>query len=430
MRERFENALAGKKAAVVGAGLSGKAAARLLALLGAEVRVLERNPDSVDPEFTEWAGLNDAEIITGDHAPEHFAGVDMVVLSPAVPRAMIEPLLPQEKTPEVIAEMELAGRYAEGRILAVTGTNGKTTSTALAGHVLRHAGFSVFVGGNIGSPLADHVASGGVADILVLEVSSFQAQCLNTFRPDVAVMLNFAPNHLDWHSGLEEYLEAKLNLFARMGERDVAVLPESMRPQLDGRDFTRAVVKYFKPADRFIFENLPGAHNRANMEAVFEAVSFFGVTERVMREAVASFEPFPHRLERVHEADGAVWINDSKSTTLDSLRAALEAVDEPVVLVAGGRFKGGDPSELNPLLRKKVRSVWIYGESKDIFKDAWSGEVPVNVRETLAEAVSGLRGELAAGETVLLSPAAASLDQYSSYKDRGEEFKALARREA
>jgi UDP-N-acetylmuramoylalanine--D-glutamate ligase len=430
MRTEYENSLAGTKAAVVGARISGRAAARLLVRLGASVRVLEKKERNLDGAFVEWAAENRVEVVTGEHSAEHFAGLDMIVLSPGVPRAAIAPMLPRGESPEIIAEMELAGRYAEGRILAVTGSNGKTTSTALAGHVLEHAGFSTFVGGNIGSPLADYVVDGGAADIVVLEVSSFQAQCLNAFKPDVAVLLNFSSNHLDWHADLREYLEAKLNLFARMGGNDLAVLPEDMREELGDRDFTRAGRVYFKATDRFVVEALPGEHNRANMEAVWLAVSRFGVSERDMREALASFSPFPHRLEPVHEQDGVLWINDSKSTTLDSLGAALRTVDAPVVLLAGGRFKGGDPADLVPLLRRKVRSVWLFGESRDTFEDAWSGEVPVHWFSDLSEAVAALRPELRPGDTVLLSPAASSFDRYEDYKARGEDFIALARRKA
>lgn len=427
MRANLNNTLTGAKAAVVGAGLSGKAAARLLAMLGAGVRVLERNPKGPDREFTDWAASNGVEIITGEHAPEHFKGLDMVVLSPAVPRAAIEPLLPGVNSPEILAEMELAGRYAQGKILAVTGSNGKTTSTALAAHVLKAAGLSVFTGGNIGAPLADFVAQGGQADVLALEVSSFQAQCLSTFKPDVAILLNFSPNHLDWHADMEEYLQAKLNLFANMDDDGLAVLPESMRAELEPRDFTPARRAYFKSMDRFPSKVLPGAHNQANMEAVFAAVSRFGVSEETMRTAIETFRPFPHRMERVHEENGVVWINDSKSTTLESMRAALETVNAPVILLAGGKFKGGDPAGLLPAIKGKVREVWLYGASREVFESAWAGKVPVHYRTTLAEAVAAFRPELKAGDTVLLSPGTSSYDQYANYRVRGDDFRAIAR---
>jgi UDP-N-acetylmuramoylalanine--D-glutamate ligase len=367
------------------------------------------------------------EIITGEHAPEHFQGLDMVVLSPAVPRAAVEPLLPKTGAPEILAEMELAGRYAQGKILAVTGSNGKTTSTALAAHVLKAAGLNVFTGGNIGAPLADFVAQGGQADILVLEVSSFQAQCLSTFKPDVAILLNFSPNHLDWHADMEEYLQAKLNLFAHMDAGGLAILPEPMHGDLEGREFTAARRAYFKASDRFESDVLPGAHNQANMEAVFMAVSRFGVSGQTMREAIETFTPFPHRMEKVHEENGVVWINDSKSTTLESMRAALETVKAPVILLAGGKFKGGDPAGVLPAIRGKVREVWLYGASREVFEAAWSGEVPIHYRTTLAEAVAAFRPELQAGDTVLLSPATSSFDQYGNYRLRGDDFRAIAK---
>jgi UDP-N-acetylmuramoylalanine--D-glutamate ligase len=421
----MKNSLKDARAAVVGAGRSGRSAARLLHHLGAKPAVLERNPSAPDEEFRAWADGVGVPIITGEHRPEHFQDLDFVVLSPGVHADALRPLIPRGV--EIMAEMELAGRFAKGRIFAVTGTNGKTTSTALAGHVLERLGRKVFVGGNIGSPLSDHALSDQEAEVLVLEVSSFQGQNLLGFRPDVAVLLNFSPNHLDYHTDMGEYLEAKLNLFSNMKGEDLAVLPEDMRSELEGRDFTSAERIYFAPQGRFEVAGLPGRHNQANMEAVFQGLGRFGVGEDEMRDALKSFHPHPHRLETVLTAGGVSFVDDSKSTTLDSLKAALEALPAPVILLAGGLFKGGEPSGLIPLLKSKVKSVWLYGGSREVFEPAWSPHVPLAWRPTLGEAMRELGDQLRPGDTVLLSPAAASFDQYKDYKARGEDFARTAR---
>jgi len=408
--------------AVVGAGSSGRAAALLLADLGAKVRLLERNQGGLDETYVREAESAGIELRLGAHQPEDFAGLQMLVVSPGIPVRTVKALLPVGENPQIISELELASRFAQGRILAVTGTNGKTTVTALAAHVLQNAGLSVFMGGNIGTPLSEYVLSGREADVLALEVSSFQAQTCSSFHPEVGVLLNFSPDHLDYHADMDEYLRAKLNMFAFMTPDDLAILPVEMREDLEERQFTMARMKWFESTDRFECERLPGTHNQANMEAVFQATRRFGSTERCMREALESFEPYPHRLQRVGEKAGVLFVDDSKATTVEALRAALETFDRPVLLLAGGVYKGGDLDALTPLLRRKVRAVCLFGDSREIFEKAWAGHVSLAWEATLDKAMHRLMTWAEEGDVLLLSPATSSFDLYANYKERGDHF--------
>ncbi len=418
--------LDGRKAAVVGAGASGRAAAKLLCALGARVRLLEKDPAKVDRDFAALCREKKIAVEYGEHIPEHFAGLDLVVLSPGVKARDIRPLLPAANPPELMAELELAGRYVNAPVLAVTGTNGKSTTTALAGHVLAQFGLKVFAGGNLGTPLSDLALSGDKVDAAVVEVSSFQAQGLSTFRPAVAVLLNFAPDHMDWHQDMDEYLDAKLNLFARMQPEDLALLPESMREALEHRDFTRARREYFRPIDRFECELLPGEHNQANMEAAYQACRRFGVEERDFREALAGFAPLPHRLQAVAEKRGVLFVDDSKATTVDAMEAALKSYDRPILLLAGGIYKGGDLAALVPLMKRKVRYVCLFGASREVFEAAWSRHLPVKWEPDLESAVRRLFAMAKKGDVMLLSPATSSFDLYANYKERGDHFKRIA----
>nr|WP_232034746.1 UDP-N-acetylmuramoyl-L-alanine--D-glutamate ligase [Desulfovibrio ferrophilus] len=409
-------------AAVVGAGRSGRAAALLLADLGARVRLLERSEDGLDKTYVHDAQSAGVELRLGAHKTEDFAGLQLIVMSPGIPVRTVKALLPVGENPEIISELELASRYAGGHILAVTGTNGKTTVTGLAAHVLQNAGLNVFLGGNIGVPLSEHVLSGREVDVLALEVSSFQAQACTSFHPEVGVLLNFSPDHQDYHADMEEYLRAKLNMFAFMTTDDLAVLPVEMRDTLEEYHFTKARIKWFESTDRFECERLPGTHNQANMEAVFQATKRFGSTERCMREALESFEPYPHRLERIGTKAGVLFVDDSKATTVEALRAALETFESPVLLLAGGVYKGGDLEALVPLLRRKARAVCLFGDSREVFEKAWAGHVSLAWEATLDNAMRRLMTWAEEGDVMLLSPATASFDQYVNYKERGKHF--------
>ena len=410
-------------AAVVGAGRSGLAAARLLARLGAQVRVLDANP-ALAPALAQ--SLPEGAVLeTGAHTPAQFAGAGLVVLSTGVPVRKLAGVLAAVEPQRVVAELELASRFIEAPVLAITGTNGKTTTTTLAGAILAAAGRKVFVGGNIGTPLCDFVLAGAAADVVVLEVSSFQLQNCAGFRPRVGVLLNFSANHLDYHLDMEEYLAAKLKLFANQGPQDAAVLPESLRGLLEGRDFTKAERVWFAAGGLFPCPALPGAHNRANVEAAWQAVRRFGVTEEQARLAIAAFRGLQHRIETVGVKRGVLFVDDSKATNLDAVAAALASFDRPVRLLLGGVFKGGEVAGLLPVMAGRVLEVGLFGASREVFEQALAGHVPLSWSPKLDEAVHRLFAHAREGEVILLSPATASFDAYTSYAERGEHFRRI-----
>jgi UDP-N-acetylmuramoylalanine--D-glutamate ligase len=422
MREMVHSGqLKGHRAVVIGTGRSGKAAAVFLSDLGAEVRLLEKDEAKVGEELRRLADARGWSISAGEHTRADFAQADLIVLSPGVPRRKIVPLLPERKV-QILSEIELGSWFVNEPIIAITGTNGKSTTTTLIAHVLSLAGKRVFAGGNLGTPLCEYLTSGETADVLVLEVSSFQLQNINAFHPRVGVFLNFAPNHLDYHEDMQEYLEAKLRIFSNQTARDLAILPLALKERVEERTEIRANRIYFVPTDRFSSAKLPGRHNQENMEGAFLACRFFGINEEQFQEALETFTPLPHRLQRVGERAGVVFVDDSKATTVDALRVALEALEGPIHLLAGGVFKGGDLNSLTPLLKAKVKSVGLFGGSRELFEAAFGDVVPVSWDPTLREAVFRTALSAAPGETVLLAPATSSFDQFSDYKERGKVF--------
>lgn len=410
--------------AVVGAGASGDAAARLLRAKGARVRLLERNPDNVGRDFARIAADLGIEIVTGPHDPAHFQDVSLVVPSPGVPLPRLALLLEAAGSPPVMGEMELAWRFVEEPVLAVTGTSGKTTTVSAAAAMLREAGKTVFLGGNIGTPLSRYVLDGEKADVLVLEASSFQLQGCDTFKPHVGVLLNISPNHLDQHSSMREYVDAKFSMFSRQTEEDIAIFCTDLEDEVPLHP-TRARIEYFSATDRFAETKLMGAHNQANLEAACLAVREFGVSEEEARRAAAALDPLPDRLEIVGERDGVLYINDSKCTTPDALRVALRSMTRPVLLLAGGTFKGGSLKALNSLVREKVKAVGLFGGSRDVFEDAWGGIVPLSWSPTMETAVRALRETARPGDVILLAPGTSSFDQYANYIARGADFRRI-----
>ena len=423
----------GDLAVVVGAGVSGVAAARLLHRIGARVRLIDRSRERIPADFATWAAGEGVEIVCGEHAPEQFAGAKLVVPSPGVAAAVIRKFLPAEDTPEIMAETELAWRQLSGApVIGVPGTSGKTTTTSLCSAMLREQGLRVFTGGNIGTPLSEYVLSGEKADVIVLELSSFQLQTCSLLHPRMAILLNISENHLDFHKDMEEYVGAKMRLFANQTVEDVAILQEGM-DDLARRYGLKARIGHYAVTERFPDMQLMGPHNRANAEAAWLACREFGVSEEAAARAVAAFRPLEHRLEKVAEIGGVLYVNDSKCTTVEALRVALASFERPVILLAGGKFKGGNLPGLCPLLKKHARCVALFGASRERFEPAWRDTVPVTWDQTLEKAlrrVAGLDGRPALareGDVVLLAPACSSYDQYPNYLRRGEDFKRIVR---
>lgn len=415
-------------AIVVGGGRSGQAAARLLRRLGVTVRLLERNAEKLPGGFTAWAASEGVEILGGEHRREYFLDADILIPSPGAAVSMLRPLLTPGEEPEIMAETELAWRQLEGEpVLAVTGTSGKTTTISMCAAMLEAQGLNVFLGGNIGTPLSEYVLARAEgrprADVLALELSSFQLQTCTTLRPRVAVLLNISANHLDYHKDMKEYIEAKMRLFRCQDASCLAVFGPGLRG-LPERMKVSARTGYFDPdSGRFPDMQLIGPHNHANAEAAWQACREFGVTLENARRAMQRFKPLPHRLERIAEKDGVLYVNDSKCTTVEALKVALASFERPVLLLAGGRFKGGDLAGLAPLLKRHVKAAGLYGASREVFENAWKDILPTSWDETLRLALARLRGMARPGDVVLLAPATSSYDQYENYRERGDDFR-------
>lgn len=407
---------------VVGAGLTGLVAARLYRELGAHVRLLERDHCALTNQNYDYLLDLGIEVQVGEHSVEHFADAQMVVLSPGIPKISLQKFLPKGLNIPVYSELEIASWFVSEPIVAVTGTNGKTTTTSLISHILSSGGYKVFTGGNIGIPFSEYILSDKPVDVVVLEVSSFQLQNTYSFHPRIGVFLNFSANHLDFHRDMQEYLEAKLKLFQCQIKDDLAILPIEFKEKWEKEWGLNSTPVYLQAQKRFTCSALLGLHNQYNIEAAFQVCRYFGVQEDEITKALRSFRPYEHRLQVVTEKYGILFVDDSKATTIDALRAALESFSQPILLLAGGRFKGGDPEKLKALIKDKVRVAGLFGESRDLFATAWQGSTEIFREPTLEEAIRKIFNLAVYGDVVLLSPATSSFDQFASYKERGLAF--------
>ena len=437
-----------KKVLVVGAGKSGLAAARFLRAKDAVVGITDIKPASDLPEVAEL----DVQTFFGAYPPA--AGYDLVVVSPGVPLT-VEPVVEARRLGiEVIGELELAYRFARTPIVAVTGTNGKTTTTALTGEIFRTAGWRTAVAGNIGLPLVEVVQDHAPIDVIVAEVSSFQLETTYYFRPRVAVILNVTPDHLDRHRTVREYAAAKARIFANQGDGDATVLNRddgvvaamgggsrakvlffSRKHNVDQGAFVRneeVVLRLNGPATAvcpIVEIGIPGAHNLENALAATAAAGFLGVPAPIIGKTLREFKGVAHRLEFVAEVDGVSYINDSKGTNPDAAIKALEAYEQPIVLIAGGRNKGNDFTLFAEKIKEKVRVLVVLGESAGEIAAAAeaAGFNKIFRAKDFGDAVYLAREAARPGDIVLLSPACASWDMFKNYEERGELFKAIVR---
>jgi UDP-N-acetylmuramoylalanine--D-glutamate ligase len=443
--EASMNDLEGKRVMVVGLGVSGRAAARFLAVRGAQLVLTDRRPDAPT------AGLPAAEIHLGEGDPAWLAGVSLLVVSPGVPRDSALVVEARRRGVPVIGELELASRFVAGPLVAITGTNGKSTVTTMVGEALKRAGMNVFVGGNLGVPLIE--AAGREFDALVVEVSSFQLETIETFHPRVAVHLNLTDDHFERYSGLEEYGRAKARIFENQDPGDFAILNRDDRNVFALAPGLRAQVVSFgcgvpPPIGNAIWPEdgslafrvgerrgridlsgfrLPGRHNLANAMAASAAALAIGAPPDAIGAALAEFRPLAHRIEFVREWHGVVFIDDSKATNVGAVVEALEAIKPPVILIAGGMDKGGDYTPLRKPLRERVKLAILIGAARDTMRRALDGAVEIAIEPGLAEAVRLAAQVACPGDTVMLSPACSSFDQFRNYAERGEVFKELVR---
>jgi UDP-N-acetylmuramoylalanine--D-glutamate ligase len=444
--------LKGKKVLVVGLGKSGLAAALFLRRRGARVTVSDiRSAEALAKEIP---ALIEAGIMveTGGHGLLTFRRQDLIVVSPGVP--LNTPELVQVKSfgLPVIGELELAARCIKGRMLAITGSNGKTTTTALVGEILQKAGLPTLVGGNIGVPVVALIEQSTDETWSVLEVSSFQLETTDKFHPAIAVILNITPDHLDRHGTFENYALAKERIFAAQDERDCLVLNADNARAAEAASRSVARVYWFsvehpvaqgawleqgnvvyRPAPDAAVEiimplrgiPLKGAHNIENVLAAVTAARLAEAPGGVIRQAVESFQAVEHRLEYVATHNGVDFYNDSKATNVDATAKAVAAFDSGIHLILGGKDKGSDYTQLAPLLRARVRAVYTIGAAAAKIESQLRGVVSIESCETLDNAVIAAASAARPGEVVLLAPACSSFDQYESYEQRGRAFKKL-----
>jgi UDP-N-acetylmuramoylalanine--D-glutamate ligase len=440
----------GRKAVVVGAARSGVAAARLLARRGAHVTVTDVR-ETVDEAHV--LAAEGVALALGGHQALTFTGADLVVLSPGVP--VDHPLVARahERGVPVIGELELASRWLAGRLVAITGTKGKSTTSTLAGRMLEAGGHRVLVGGNIGLALSAQVEESTADTIHVVEASSFQLETTDTFHPWIAVLLNLSRDHLDRHASFDAYAAAKARIFANQTRLDWAVLnaddeasmalaaraasarllfaldrPIAEGVRVEGDAIVRRTGTHRQPLVPLAAVRLTGRHLLADVLAAAAVASIAGVPPAAMTQAVEGFTGLEHALELVVEIGGVRFVNDSKATNIDAARRAIESVASGLVVIVGGRSKGGDFGDLRTPLAERQASVVAIGEARDAIADALGADVPVLRADDMAAAVRQAFALTPPGGTVLLAPACASFDMFRDYAERGRVFKQEARR--
>ena len=424
---------------MLGLGRSGEAAAALLLDHGADVTVL----DSGDPAPRRDAAMKlssrGARVVLGDDALRCVQDFDFAVLSPG-----IDPVVPLARRPveagiPLLGEIELAFRNCRCPVIAITGTNGKTTTTGLTAALLDAAGLRAEACGNIGLPFSEVAARSAELDAAVVEISSFQLETTDSFRPKVAVWTNFSANHLDRYPDVAAYRAAKLRIFDRQTAEDFAVVNARLElPALRARritfsaaraaeaDFTldgSVILYHGKKLVDMAETRLRGPHNAENLMAAFGAAMCLGADPAKMVAAAHDYTPPPHRCEFVREVDGVTWINDSKSTNLDALSQALQGQTGDVILIAGGKNKGFDFAPVAPLVGERVRAAVLIGEMRQSIARDWS--VPCHPVDSLEAAIAMARSLARAGDTVLFSPGTSSFDMFRSYEERGDLFRHL-----
>jgi len=449
----------GKRVLVVGLGKSGVASAVFLKDRGARVSVSDAKTEDQLPSAIPVLLDRGISVETGGHGERTFRDQDLIVVSPGVPSDVPQLEKARAQGIPIIGEVELASRFLQGHIIAITGSNGKTTTTALAGEVIGMGGYEVLVGGNIGTPAISLVADATSDTYNVLEISSFQLESIQTFHPEIAVILNITPDHLDRHHSFDAYVRAKARIFENQTAQNHAVLSADDPTCAGLAGKIKAQVHWFsrtKEVERGAFlregkifsrdegseqEIMPasgitlkGAHNLENVLAAVCVGRIVGCEPHRIRRAVEEFKAVEHRLEYVATIRGVEYYNDSKATNVDATIKALESFPGNIHIILGGKDKGSDYSVLKDLLRSRAKRVYTIGAAAQKIESQIAGAVPVLRAETLETAVKRAAESAAPGDIVLLAPACASFDQFESYEHRGRIFKeavqALAARKA
>jgi UDP-N-acetylmuramoylalanine--D-glutamate ligase len=442
--------LKGKKVLVVGLGKSGLAAALFLRRRGAQVTVSDlRSAQALSKEIP---SLLEAGIVVeaGGHGLLTFRRQDLIVVSPGVPLSTPELVQVRRLGLPIIGELELAARFLKGKVLAITGSNGKTTTTTLSGEIFSAAGFNPLVAGNIGLPVIDVVDQSTEAGWSVLEVSSFQLETTESFHPHVAVILNITPDHLDRHGTFENYVAMKEKIFANQTGEDYLILNGDDPIAQQAASRTKSQVLWFsrskivrcgaflldgmvmfrpteqeKPIPVLPLAEIPlkGEHNIENVLAAVCAACVAKIPTQTIAQSVAAFQAVEHRLEFVAAIHGVDYYNDSKATNVDATAKAIASFPGNIHLILGGKDKNSDYSQLNALLRARVKAVYTIGSAAEKIERQISGVTRIIHTVTLEAAVDQAAGQAVAGDVVLLAPACSSFDQFENYEQRGKVFK-------
>jgi UDP-N-acetylmuramoylalanine--D-glutamate ligase len=439
-----------KHVTVAGAARSGLAAAELLVRRGARVTLSETRDRVPEAEYLTALGVS---LELGGHLIETFTTADLVVLSPGVPPEQPAIEAARANGVSVIAEIELAYRWLQGRVIAITGTKGKSTTTALTGRMLEAAGFNVRVGGNIGTPLSSQVADSTPDMLHVVEASSFQLERIDTFHPWIAVMLNFSPDHLDRHASVAEYAAAKARIFENQDARDWAIVnaddPTVLELAKRGRASTRLFARMTSLHEGTVLANgwivdrqqdietplvptsairLLGPHLVGDVMAAATVGAIAGASSSAMTSAVEAFDGLEHAMERVATLNGVLFVNDSKATNVESARRSIESFDRGVVAIVGGKFKGGDLGLLREPLGRHGKAVVAIGEARPLVRSALEDAIDVKEADSFESAVRTAYELAKPDGVVLLAPGCASFDMFRDYAERGRRFKEEVRR--
>ena len=440
--------LEGQRTLVIGLGKTGIASVRFLMGQGARVTATDEKPQSELNDAVRELGSLVANLEFCAYNTDVLSRVDMIVPSPGVPPSNIILAEAQRRKIPIMSEIELAYKFLKPPLIAITGTNGKTTTTALIGHILAKDGKRVFVGGNIGNPLVGYIDGKQDDDYAVVEVSSFQLQWIKSFRPFISILLNITCDHVDYHGSFEAYRETKERIFENQGGSDLAILnadePRSFilaktiaakvrffstRTEVTKGIFLKdgTLVHHTVDGDREEYPldmiKIPGLHNIENVMAAVMAARYCGCSPGSIVNSVRDFKGMPHRIEFTEEKNGVAFYDDSKGTNVGAVARALETFSRPIILLMGGRDKEGDFGTLSSLIKSKVKELVLFGEARSKIDDLIGGIVKTSKRRTLKEAIKLAYQHSSPRDVVLLSPGCASFDEFSNYKERGRFFK-------
>ena len=440
--------VSGKRISVIGAVRSGIGAAKLIKKLGGVPFVSDSASESKIKSSVSLLKENKIEYETGGHSDKVYK-CDLMIASPGVPSDA--PVLKEakERNIKVISELEFASRFCKGRVVSITGTNGKTTTTSLCGHLFNVCGHKTYTAGNIGLAFSEIATDVKEDEFVALEVSSFQLDLINEFKPDVAMILNITPDHLNrYENKFENYIGSKFRIFKNQDENDYLILnkdDQTINKNITGyksksfyfslnEDISNGCYlsndqiifnRDYKPEFSFAINEMQikGEHNIANAMAVITAAKVFDFDNGKIKEGLRTFKGVEHRLELVREINGVKYVNDSKATNVDSVWYALKSFDEPLFLILGGQDKGNDYDKIKNLVEEKVKKIYAIGSSAEKVFNFFHNIVKVELKVSLEEVISSASKEARSGDVVLLSPACASFDMFDNYEHRGKVFK-------